>query len=87
MDDMTFTLIGDDGQEVECEVLFTFDSEDTGKSYLIYTDNQTDEEDNINIYASYYNPESEDQELVAIESDEEWEMIESVLDELLQEEE
>ena len=28
-----------DGKEVECDILFTFDSEDTGKSYIGYTDN------------------------------------------------
>ena len=27
-----------DGKEVECDVLFTFDSEDTGKTYFGYTD-------------------------------------------------
>ena len=28
-----------DGKEVECDVLFTFDSEDTLKTYIGYTDN------------------------------------------------
>ena len=33
-----FTVIDKNGSEVECEVLFTFESEETGKNYLVYTD-------------------------------------------------
>ena len=29
-----------DEKEVECEILFTFDCEETGKSYVGYTDNE-----------------------------------------------
>ena len=30
---MVFKITNNEGKEVECEVLFTFDSEETGKSY------------------------------------------------------
>ena len=33
----TFTVLNDEGKEVECEVLFTFESEETHKNYLVYT--------------------------------------------------
>ena len=33
---MTFKVINDDGKEVECEVLFTFESDETNKNYKIY---------------------------------------------------
>ena len=36
-----------DGKEVECDILFTFDSEDTGKSYIGYTDNSSIGADNV----------------------------------------
>ena len=49
-----FTLIDEEGKEVVYDVLFTFDSEETNKSYIVYTDNSTDEEGNIQVYASTY---------------------------------
>ena len=33
-----FTLIDEEGKEVVYDVLFTFDSEETNKSYIVYTD-------------------------------------------------
>ena len=56
---MTFKVVNDEGKEVECEVLFTFESDETNKHYIAYTDNTTDEEGNIKVYASIYNPEEE----------------------------
>ena len=38
---MTFKVINDEGKEVECEVLFTFESDETKKNYIVYTDNTT----------------------------------------------
>ena len=34
---MTFKIFNDEGQEVECEVLFTFESDETKKNYMVYT--------------------------------------------------
>ena len=31
---MTFKVINDEGKEVECEVLFTFESDETKKNYI-----------------------------------------------------
>ena len=39
-----FTIVNDKGEEIECEILFTFDSDETKKSYIVYTDNTLDEE-------------------------------------------
>ena len=36
---MTFKVTNDEGQEVECEALFTFESDETNKHYIAYTDN------------------------------------------------
>ena len=49
-----FTLIDEEGKEVVYDVLFTFDSEETNKSYIVYTDNTLDEDGNIQVYASTY---------------------------------
>lgn len=76
----TFTIINDEGKEVTCEILFTFDSEETKKSYIVYTDNTTDEEGNVKVYASVYNKESVDAELLPIETEREWKIIETILE-------
>ena len=81
----SFTVINDKGEEVVCDVLFTFDSEETKKSYIAYTDNTKDEKGNIQVYASIYDPNEADPELKPIESDKEWKVIETIL-ETLQEE-
>ena len=82
---MTFNITNDEGQEVECEVLFTFESAETGKNYMVYTDNTVDEEGNTKVYASIYNPDEEDQTLQPIETDKEWTIIETILNELQEE--
>lgn len=79
---MTFKVMNDDGIEVECEVLFTFESEETGKNYIVYTDNTLDEDDNTKVFASIYDPDEEETVLQPIETDEEWAIIEKILDAL-----
>ena len=79
---MTFKVTNDEGKEVECEVLFTFESDETKKNYIVYTDNTLDEEGNTKVYASIYNPNEEETKLLPIESDKEWKIIETILEEL-----
>lgn len=79
---MTFKVVNDEGKEVECEVLFTFDSDETGKSYMVYTDNSIDEDGNTRVYASIYNPNQDEIKLEPIESDKEWKIIETILEEI-----
>ena len=79
---MTFKVINDEGQEVECEVLFTFESDETKKNYIVYTDNTLDEEGNTKVYASIYNPDEDETKLLPIETDKEWKIIETILEEL-----
>ena len=77
-----FTIVNDKGEEVECEILFTFDSDETKKSYIVYTDNTLDEEGNTKVYASIYNPDQDETKLLPIETDKEWKIIETILEEL-----
>ena len=72
-------------KEVVYDVLFTFESDETGKNYIVYTDNSKDENGNIEVYASTYNPEDPHSKLEAIETEKEWKVIETIL-ETLQEE-
>lgn len=82
---MVFTVTDEEGKNIECEALFTFESDETGKNYIVYTDNTTDEEGNTKVYASIYTPEEENTTLQPIETDKEWKIIETILDELQQE--
>ena len=79
---MTFKIINDEGKEIECEVLFTFESDETKKNYIVYTDNTIDEEGNTKVYASIYNPDEDETKLLPIETDKEWKIIETILEEL-----
>lgn len=84
---LTFKLFDDEGKEVEYEVLFTFESNETNKDYMVYTDNTIDEDGNTKVYASIYEPKEdgtidENTILKPIESDSEWKMIEAILEEL-----
>ncbi len=81
----TFTVLDDNGKEIVCEVLFTFNSEETKKDYIVYTDNTTDDEGNVRVYASIYDPNKEKTELIPIETDREWKIIETILDTIQEE--
>lgn len=80
-----FTIIDKNGKEVECEVLFTFDSEETGKNYIVYTDNTKDVNGNVRVFASIYDPSKEDSELLPIKSQKEWKIIETILESIQEE--
>jgi uncharacterized protein YrzB (UPF0473 family) len=90
-DEKHITVVDEDGNEQLCEVLFTFDSDEFGKSYVLYypVGAEEDDEEDIEIHASAFIPkeDGEDGELMPIETDEEWDMIEEVLNTFLDEEE
>lgn len=74
-----FTIVDDKGKEIECEILFTFDSDETKKSYIVYTDNTLDEEGSTKVYASVYDPTGQNSALLPIETEKEWLVIENIL--------
>lgn len=79
---MTFKVTNEAGEEITCEVLFTFESDETKKNYMVYTDNTTDEEGNTKVYASIYEPDAAETKLMPIETEKEWKIIETILEEL-----
>ena len=80
----TFTVIGEDGKKILCNVLFTFDSDETKKSYIVYTDNTKDASGNIQVYASIYNPKNVS-EMELLPTEKEWKVIETILESLQEE--
>lgn len=80
--DNIFTIINDEGVEIKCEILFTYENDETGVNYMAYTDNTTDEEGNTKVYASIFDPNEENPILLPIETEEEWQLINSILESL-----
>lgn len=84
------TIVDENGNEQLCEILFTFDSDQYNKSYVIYYPigaDQNDEEE-IEIHASAFTPseDGQDGELQPIETEEEWDMVEEMVNTFLDEE-
>lgn len=74
-----FTIVNEEGKEIECEILFTFDSDETKKSYIVYTDNTLDENGSTKVFASVYDPTGQNPALMPIETEKEWLVIENIL--------
>ncbi len=79
MNKNSFTIIDPEGVEKTFDVLFTFDNEETKKSYIIYTDNTLDSNGNVEVYASIYDPKDPHSKLEEIKTDKEWKVIETIL--------
>ena len=77
-----FKAIDDEGRQLDCEALFLFESPETKKHYIVYTDHSIDDEGNTKVYASIYNPDQDETKLLPIETDKEWKIIETILEEL-----
>lgn len=77
-----FTITTDKGDTVEYEMLFTFDSEETNKSYIVFTDGTEDASGNLNTYAATYKENGEQYILNDIETDKEWSIIEGLLSQI-----
>ena len=74
-----FKVINENGEEIVCDILFTFDSEETKKSYIVYTDNTKDEDGNVQVFASIYDKNEKTPRLQPIETEKEWKIIETIL--------
>ena len=77
---LMFTIIDEEDNEIEYEILMAFYWSKTKKNYLVYTDN-TYNYDSLNIYASIYYPDDETR-LDDVETDEEWLEIQNRLEEI-----
>lgn len=89
-DENKITLVDDDGNETSYDILFTFDSEDYGKSYILLVPADAEPEEQVDVLAFSYDPnqdeEGEDFDLNEIDDDAEWQMVEDVLDTFLNDE-
>jgi len=81
----TLFVTDEEGNEIECNIIMTFESEEFGKSYVVY---QIKDDDSGEYYAAGFNPEDGDEgQLEQIESEEEWAFVEEVLESFLEDSE
>ena len=73
MDKLYFSFTDDNNVTHKFEILVTYKMLETGKYYMIYTDNTYDSNGELNAYAAIYDPfdESVFEEL---QTEEEWEL-------------
>ncbi len=86
--DGKFIIETDDGENIECQLLFSYESEKFKKTYIVYTDGSEDENHEINIYASVLEEDinNEDAGFSAVKTREEWDEIDEKLNEYLDQE-
>lgn len=80
------TVTDDEGKIVECDVIMVMNNPNNNKNYIVYTDGTTNEEKQLELLASEYFPEGDLTRLEPIETDEEWEFIESMIEKVENEE-
>ena len=70
----------DKGDEVLCDIIFTYHSEEYNKDYVFFTPvGASDDDDNIQVSCASYIPQEDGiGELNEVTSDEEWEMLSEV---------
>lgn len=80
-ENMHITVLDEDGNEKDCEILMFYDCLENGRKYVFYTDNEVDEDGDYNMYASrFLGLEGEDVQIGDIESEEEWDLLDNVIE-------
>lgn len=81
MVDRTITLVRDDGTEIVADIFFTYHSDEFNKDYVVFQVRNTNE---ISA-ASYVSNDDKNGTLEKIETDEEWAMLEELLNDYAEE--
>ncbi len=76
------TIISNEGDAEEVEVILAFAFKDNKKEYIVYTKNEKDENDNITVYVSNVDRSTGEVKLLGVTDEEEWSKIKDVLREL-----
>lgn len=78
------TVIDENGNETLCQILFTFESETTGKKFVIFypIESLEDEDDQIELSAAMYTEGTDGNgELHEITEESDWEEVENAIEE------
>lgn len=89
LQDNQLIFTDDKGDEVLCDILFTYHSEEYNKDYVFFTPvGSSDEDDNVEVSCASYIPGDDGfGELNEVTTDEEWEMLSEVFNAYISEEE
>lgn len=81
-DFFTFYTVDQDNNEIECVALHIKFSKQTGKKYLLYTDNSIDPADGCTkVFAAFLNPNDDGMTLHPIETQEDFNFISNMFSE------
>ncbi|KRM18755.1 hypothetical protein FC40_GL000538 [Ligilactobacillus hayakitensis DSM 18933 = JCM 14209] len=82
------SLTDENGNETLYQELFNFHSDDFDKSYLLLVPAGSEPEEQVDVVAFSFDPneDTDDYTLNDIQTDEEWDMVEGVLDTFLNDE-
>ena len=78
MEDRTITLISDDGKEIKAQILFTYHHDEFNKNYVVFMANGQASA------AEYFDEGNGQGQLGDIKTDEEWEMLNDLLEEFME---
>ena len=83
--DSQLVFVNENGEEVICDILFTYHSENFNKDYVFFipVENINDDGTNDVACASYIEKDNAIGELNSVESDEEWEELSEVFNSFL----
>lgn len=79
MEDLKVKILDEDGNLVEYKILFTFECEELGKSYVAYEDEEKEQ-----ICVASYDPEFDLNKFEPVTDPEELKMAEDVLNQIMQ---
>lgn len=79
------TVVANDGQERQGEIIMDVTLESTGKNYILYTFNEVDEKGLETIYASAVDVVDGKESLNGIATEEEWTEIKKIMKEVIKE--
>lgn len=83
MEDKTLTIITEDGSELLCDILFTYYSKEFNKNYVVFTSR----EDGVTSAARFIQKGDGSGTLEQIDTEDEWDMLEDVLNDYNNEQE
>lgn len=76
------TTVDNDGVEEKSEIILAFEFKDTKREYIVYTNHETDQYDNITIYVSEVDRTGGSPRLLGVPDGSEWKRVREVLKEL-----
>ncbi len=71
------------GQDVSCDILFSFVCNETGKGYIAYTNHEKDENNQEIVYVNVYDPVIGTSALGEISDQKEWDLINAIIEKII----